>query len=114
MAFDLIGKNPKHPLGIGFRLNIWKWIDLSAFLLNNEIISDEEFLEFTHNGGHFISPQRCAEISVEVLNKINFIGVNMSPFNKIHDELSKIPRVNDKDAFLFAVFLESCGGATIR
>jgi hypothetical protein len=116
MAFDLIGLNPKDPLGLCYRLNIWKWHELWKFLqfYCGDIIFDINY--WYTNDGEEVSKEICKQLLFKLKNQemINYFNQYLSNRKKMeYMNFETYRPLSDQDIRAFCLFLERCGGFSI-
>ena len=117
MAFDLVGINPKEPIGHCYRLNVWKWHELWNFLKYycNNTVSNVTY--WYTNDGEIV----CKETCEEILKKLKQPEM-ITYFNKYLNErekkeymsLSTYRPLCSQDIESFCLFLSKCDGFEIR
>jgi hypothetical protein len=116
MAFDLIGINPKQPIGYCYRLNVWKWHELWNFLqfYCNSLISDVEY--WYTNDGELVSEEICKNL----LDKLKQPDMIIH-FNEYLNKRKKLDYMSfdtyrpicSQDVEAFCIFLSECNGFAI-
>lgn len=122
MAYDLIGIGPKRPFGKAFRCNTFLWHDFLIIMYACEIIDRDLARLMMFSDGLQIDETQC----IEMASQINAIACHKSVTDLCLDSYIDFrPYRNEPEIVnarhgmveklkLFCMFLEECGGFSIK
>jgi len=91
MGFDVFGKKPMNETGEYFRNNVWGWRPLWDYIFYRlEVLSEEDYVEGHHNGGHEINKEKALRIAASLKQKIESGEMEeyIQAYTKYLDELT--------------------------